>query len=434
MPNILAIHARQILDSRGAPTVEVDVELDDGSMGRASVPSGSSKGSHESLELRDHQSRYFGQSVETAIHLINTDIAAFLQNNDPFQQVDLDNEMVLRDGTPDLHNLGANSILGVSLAISKAAAASLHIPYYRYIRTLFKDIDHSLAPDDEDMVKLDHSFVLPRPMFNILNGGAHTGWQTTDIQEFMIVPLTAPNFAEALRWGDEIYHALKQAIAEKGYSTMVGDEGGFAPALKSNEEAIELLLTAIQNAGYKAGEQIGIAIDPATSELWNDGQYRFRIQKLTLGSDQLIDMWKSWVRQYPIISLEDGLAEDDWEGWTNLNRELGSQIQIVGDDLLVTNLERIQQAIEKNACNCLLMKPNQIGTLTESLLAIKVARLAGWRVVVSHRSGETEDTSIADIAVGTNAGQIKTGAPSRSERMAKYNQLLRIEEELQSLT
>ncbi len=420
MSTISTIHARQILDSRGNPTVEVEVTLDDGSFGRASVPSGSSTGSHEARELRDHGKKYQGQSVETAINFVNSDIAEFLKNNDPLQQIKVYNEMVLQDGTPNLQHFGANAILGVSLAISKAAAASLKIPYYQYISQLFAQIS----------LKNEGMYQLPRPMFNIMNGGTHTNWQTTDIQEFMIVPLTAMNFSEALRWGDEIYQALKSILKEKGYSTMVGDEGGFAPTLRNDEEAVELILMAIQRAGYNAGTQVGLAIDAAATQFWTGDHYQLRIQKKSLTTEEMIAYWLDWTKKYPIMSLEDCLAEDDWQGWTTLSHAVDSHIQIVGDDLLVTNIDRIKEAIDKKACNCLLMKPNQIGTLTESLQAIATAQDAGWGVVVSHRSGETEDTSIADIAVGTNAGQIKTGAPSRTERLAKYNQLLRIEEEL----
>jgi len=425
MPTISQIHARQILDSRGNPTVEVDVHLDDGSMGRASVPSGASTGSHEVLELRDgDKNAYLGKGVEKAVEHINGEIAAFLANNDPFQQIDLDNEMVLRDGTNNDGRLGANAILGVSLAMSRAAAESLKIPYYQYIRKLYGE----LCSDFPDLTM--RPIGMPRPMFNVLNGGAHTNWQTTDIQEFMLIPLQKTTFAEHLRQCTEIYHHLAFVLSKKGLVTTVGDEGGFAPALKCNEEAVEVLLEAIEAAGYKPGKDVGIGLDPATSELWENGKYNFKVQKELKTTEQVIDMWTNWIRQYPIVSLEDGLAEDDWEGWQELNKKLGDKIQIVGDDLLVTNTDRIQKAIESDACNALLMKVNQIGTLTESLQAICAAQSADWGVIVSHRSGETEDTSIADIVVGTGAGQIKAGALSRTERLAKYNQLLRIEEEL----
>ncbi len=425
MPTISQILARQILDSRCNATVEVDVHLDDGSMGRASVPSGASTGVHEVLELRDDdKTKYLGRGVEKAVDHINGEIATFLANNDPFNQVDLDNEMILRDGTANDGRLGANAILGVSLAISRASAESLKIPYYQYISQLYGQIC-SQFPELQSK-----AMSMPRPMFNVLNGGAHTNWQTTDIQEFMLIPLQKTTFAEHLRQCTEIYHHLAFVLTQRNLVTTVGDEGGFAPALKCNEEAIEVLLLAIEAAGYKAGTDIGIGLDPATSELWENGKYNFKVEKKIKNTEEVIAMWEDWVRQYPIVSLEDGLAEDDWEGWEELNKRLGKKIQIVGDDLLVTNTERIQKAIENEACNALLMKVNQIGTLTESLQAICAAQSAGWGVVVSHRSGETEDTSIADIVVGTGAGQIKAGALSRTERLAKYNQLLRIEEEL----
>jgi enolase len=422
MPKIVSLHARQILDSRGNPTVEVDAKLDDGSCGRAAVPSGASTGVHEALELRDQDpTQYNGKGVEKAVAIINDEIQQFLLNNDPLDQEGIDNEMIMRDGTENVSRLGANAVLGVSLAVSKAAAESLKLPYYRYISKIYSQYYPRLI-----------SYQLPRPMFNVLNGGAHTEWQTTDIQEFMLIPLHAPSFAEQLRWCTEIYHQLDKTLKEKGYTTTVGDEGGFAPQLKSNQEAIELLLEATTKAGYKPGEQIGIGIDAACSELYEDGTYNLRIENKKLSSEEMISLFENWVSQYPIISLEDGLAEDDWEGWQQLNQRLGKKVQIVGDDLLVTNVDRIEKAIELQACNSLLMKVNQIGTLTESLQAIAMAKKAGWSVVVSHRSGETEDSSIADIVVGTNAGQIKSGAPNRSERLAKYNQLLRIEEELMS--
>ncbi|CAN5288502.1 phosphopyruvate hydratase [soil metagenome] len=425
MATISQIHARQILDSRGNPTVEVDVHLDDGSMGRASVPSGASTGTHEVLELRDGDtSQYMGKGVENAVEHINGELATALANNDPFAQFDLDNEMVIRDGTVNDGRLGANAILGVSLAVSRAAAASLKLPYYKYISQLYGQIC-------EDFPELTQKPIsMPRPMFNVLNGGAHTNWQTTDIQEFMLIPLQKTSFSEHLRQCTEIYHHLAFVLTQRNLITTVGDEGGFAPALKCDEEAIEVLLLAIEAAGYKAGTDIGIGLDPAVSALWENGKYNFRVEKKIKTTEQVIDMWADWVRQYPIVSLEDGLAEDDWEGWVELSKKLGDKVQIVGDDLLVTNTDRIQKAIELKACNALLMKVNQIGTLTESLQAICAAQSANWGVIVSHRSGETEDTSIADIVVGTGAGQIKAGALSRSERLAKYNQLLRIEEEL----
>jgi enolase len=426
MPKISAVHARQILDSRGNPTIEVDITLDDGAFGRAAVPSGASTGSHEAVELRDQDPHlYLGKSVLHAIEHVNNEIAQFLANNDPMNQVGIDNEMILRDGTQNTGRLGANAVLGVSLALSKAVAASLKIPYYRYIAQLYQTIQEEMQ-----FTVTPQSFEIPRPMFNVLNGGAHTSWETTDIQEFMIIPVQKKTFSEHLRMSSEIYHHLERVLDQKGYSTMVGDEGGFAPQLKSDEEAIEILLTAITNAGYKPGEEVAIGLDAAMSELWKDDHYEMKVHKQNYTSEQLISMWQEWLRQFPIISLEDGLAEDDWAGWNQLNATLGKQVQIVGDDLLVTNIERIQKAIDQQSCNALLMKVNQIGTLTESLQAIALSKHAGWQVIVSHRSGETEDSSIADIVVGTSAGQIKAGAPARSERLAKYNQLLRIEEEL----
>jgi enolase len=430
MPKITQIHARQILDSRGNPTVEVDVELSDGSTGRASVPSGASTGAHEAVELRDNDPDvYNGKGVEKAVEHVNTEIAQFLQDNDPLDQLTIDSEMILRDGTKNAGRLGANAILGVSLAVSKATANSLKIPYYAYIHQLYQSVIAKMC-SDKPLGQVGHKIGLPRAMFNIMNGGAHTDWQSTDIQEFMIVPLTAQSFEEQLRWGTEIYHQLEHVLKNKGYNTLVGDEGGFAPQVKNDQEALELILTAIDQAGYSAGDQIGIAIDVAASQFWHDKKYKLPIQKQTHTTDELIDIWADWVRQYPIVSLEDPLAEDDWQGWQDITWQLGEKLQIVGDDLLVTNLERINKAIEQESCNCLLMKLNQIGTLTESVEAICAAQQAGWGVVVSHRSGETEDDSIADIVVGTNAGQIKAGAPSRGERLVKYNQLLRIEEEL----
>lgn len=425
MPSISTIHARQILDSRGNPTVEVDVSLSDGAEGRASVPSGASTGVHEVVELRDgDETKYSGKSVEIAVEHINTELARGLANNDPFEQFSLDNEMVLRDGTQNDGRLGANAILGVSLAVSRAAAASLHVPYYQYIAHLYSQICTcypSLKPQP---------LSLPRPMFNVLNGGAHTHWQTTDIQEFLLIPLKKTSFSEHLRICTEIYHHLAAVLNQRGYITTVGDEGGFAPALRCNDEAIEVMMLAIEQAGYKVGQDVGIGIDAAMSEMWEKDHYHFRVQHEDKDTAEVIAMWKDWTSQYPIISLEDGLAEDDWKGWIELNKEIGDKVQIVGDDLLVTNTNRIQKAIDEKACNALLMKVNQIGTLTESLEAICLAQSANWGVIVSHRSGETEDTSIADIVVGTGAGQIKAGALSRTERLAKYNQLLRIEEEL----
>ncbi|RME87279.1 MAG: phosphopyruvate hydratase [Anaerolineae bacterium] len=409
---IESISALEILDSRGNPTVEVEVLLADGAWGRAAVPSGASTGKHEALELRDGDAaRYNGKGVTRAVAHVNGPIAEALFGWDATEQRAIDRELLALDGTPNKSNLGANAILGVSLAVAKAAANALGLPLYRYIGGV-------------------HAHVLPVPMMNILNGGAHTGWQSTDMQEFMIMPLGAPTFAEALRWGSEVYHALKGVLKARGYATLVGDEGGYAPALKANEEAIEVILEAIEKAGYEPGEQIALALDPAASEFYEEGKYHLRREGRTLSSEEMVAFWKSWVSQYPIVSLEDGLAEDDWEGWKLLTRELGEEIQIVGDDLLVTNPERVRRGIEEKAANALLVKVNQIGTLTETIEAVELCHRAGWRAVTSHRSGETEDATIADLAVALNTGQIKTGAPARSDRVAKYNQLLRIEAEL----
>jgi enolase len=406
------IAAREILDSRGNPTVEVEVLLADGSVGRAAVPSGASTGVHEALELRDgDESRFGGKGVQQAVENVNTTIAEELYGWDALDQEGIDNFMLGLDGTANKSSLGANAILGVSLAVAKAAAESVGLPLYRYLGGVSAN-------------------TLPVPMMNILNGGAHTGWQTTDFQEFMVMPVGAESFSEGLRWGAEIYQALKKVLKGKGYNTNVGDEGGFAPALKNDEEAIEAILEAIETAGYQAGEDVMIALDPAASELWEEDRYHLRIQGKVLSSDQMVALWQDWVNRYPIISLEDGLAEDDWDGWAELNAAIGERVQIVGDDLLVTNVERLDRAIDMKAANSILIKLNQIGSLSETLAAIEMAKRAGWTAVVSHRSGETEDTTIADLAVAMNTGQIKTGAPARSDRVAKYNQLLRIEEEL----
>ncbi|NIS81437.1 MAG: phosphopyruvate hydratase [Anaerolineales bacterium] len=411
---IESIHALEVLDSRGNPTVEVNVILMDGSWGRALVPSGASTGVHEALELRDgEKNRYQGKGVKKAVDNVNAQIAEALLGWDATEQRTIDLELIAIDGTPNKARLGANAILGVSLAVAKAAAASLGLPLYRHIGGV-------------------HAHVLPVPMLNILNGGAHTGWQSTDAQEFMIMPLGAPNFAEGLRWGVEIYHTLRQVLKEKGYTALVGDEGGYAPALKANAEAVEVILEAIHKAGYKAGEQIAIALDPAASEFYDadSGKYRLRREGKELRGEEMVAFWASWVDQYPIVSIEDGLAQDDWESWKTMTAELGDRVQIVGDDLLVTNPERVRKAISENACNALLVKLNQIGTLTETIEAVELCHRAGWRAVTSHRSGETEDATIADLSVALNMGQIKTGAPARSDRVAKYNQLLRIESEL----
>lgn len=413
-PFIEGLTGREILDSRGNPTVEVEVILQDGSMGRAAVPSGASTGVHEALELRDQdQNRFGGKGVLKAVENANGPIAELLTGMEATKQKQIDMQMLELDGTANKSKLGANTILGTSLAVAKAAANSLGLPLYRYIGGVY-------------------AHILPVPMLNILNGGAHTGWQSTDAQEFMVMPLGAESFSEALRWGSEIYQKLKQVLKEHGYTTLVGDEGGYAPALKTNAEAVEVILEAIEKAGYKAGEQVAIALDPAASEFYEveTGLYNLRREGKKLNSEEMIAFWKSWVDQYPIVSIEDGLAQDDWEGWKLMTAELGDRIQIVGDDLLVTNPERVRRAIEEQAANALLVKLNQIGTLTETIEAVELCHRTGWRAVTSHRSGETEDTTIADLAVALNMGQIKTGAPARSDRVAKYNQLLRIEGEL----
>jgi enolase len=411
---IVSIYGQEVLDSRGNPTVEVEVVLADGSWGRAAVPSGASTGSHEALELRDgDKERYGGKGVLNAVENVNSEIADTLIDWDATEQRAIDMALLALDGTENKAKLGANAILGTSLAVAKAAANSMGLPLYRYLGGV-------------------HAHVLPVPMMNILNGGAHTGWQSTDAQEFMVMPLGAPNFCEGLRWGAEIYHALKSVLKSRGYATLVGDEGGYAPALKANVEAVEVILEAIEKAGYKAGEQIAIALDPAATEFYESDTktYNLRKEGKKLSSEQMVAFWKNWVDQYPIVSIEDGLAEDDWDGWKMLVEQIGDKTQLVGDDLLVTNPERIRRAIKEKAANSVLIKLNQIGSLTETLEAIETAHRAGWTAVTSHRSGETEDSTIADLAVALNTGQIKTGAPARSDRVAKYNQLLRIEAEL----
>ncbi|MBE9479740.1 MAG: phosphopyruvate hydratase [Chloroflexi bacterium] len=411
---IETIHGREVLDSRGNPTVEVEVSLFDGSWGRVIVPSGASTGVHEALEMRDgDKSRYGGKGVLKAVENVNSELAELFLGWDAIEQRAIDLAMIEVDGTENKSRLGANAILGVSLAVAKAAANSLQLPLYRYIGGV-------------------SAHVLPVPMLNILNGGAHTGWQSTDAQEFMIMPLGAGSFSEGLRWGAEIYQELKAVLREKGYTALVGDEGGFAPALKSNAEAVELILVAIEKAGYKTGEQVSIALDPAASEFYDidRGVYQLRSEGKELSGEEMVEFWESWVRQYPIVSIEDGLAQDDWDSWQLMTAKMGDKIQIVGDDLLVTNPERVRKGVELKACNSLLVKVNQIGTLTETLEAVQVCREAGWRAVTSHRSGETEDATIADLSVAIHMGQIKTGAPARSDRVAKYNQLLRIEDEL----
>ena len=411
---IESVHAIEILDSRGNPTVEVEVSLDDGSWGRAAVPSGASTGVHEALELRDgDKKRFSGKGVEKAVNNVNTQIAEELIGWDPTEQIAIDQALLELDGTQNKSNLGANAILGTSLAVAKAAANSLGLPLYRYIGGIY-------------------AHVLPVPMMNILNGGAHTAWQSTDAQEFMVMPLGAPSFAEGVRWGAEIYHALKSVLKEHNYATLVGDEGGYAPNLKANVEAVEVILEAIGKAGFKAGEEVSIALDPAASEFYDEKNkvYNLRTERKKLNSADMVQFWKSWVDQFPIVSIEDGLAQDDWDGWKLMTEELGDRLQIVGDDLLVTNPVRVRKAIDEKACNSLLVKVNQIGSLTETIEAVELCQRNGWKAVASHRSGETEDATIADLAVALNTGQIKTGAPARSDRVAKYNQLLRIEKEL----
>ena len=412
MTNIGAIIGREVLDSRGNPTVEAEVQLASGTIGRAIVPSGASTGEHEAVELRDgDNARFLGKGVLKAVENVNGEIADALANFDAYDQRSLDQKMIELDGTENKGRLGANAILAVSMAAARAAAAEYGLPLYRYLGGLGANI-------------------LPTPMMNILNGGAHAD-NNVDFQEFMVMPVGAPTFSESLRWGVEVFHTLKGVLKKRGYNTAVGDEGGFAPSVKSNVEAIDVVLEAIQQSGYKPGEEIAIALDPAASEFYQDGKYVFtKSDKSAKSSDDMVKFWVKWVKDYPIISLEDGLSEDDWDGWQNLTKELGDKIQLVGDDLFVTNVQFLQEGIDKGVANSILIKVNQIGTVTETLDAIDLARRNGYTSVISHRSGETEDTFIADLAVGTGAGQIKTGSASRTDRIAKYNQLLRIEEEL----
>lgn len=411
MSYIETIHAREVLDSRGNPTIEVEVVLEDGGFGRAIVPSGASTGEHEALELRDgDKKRYGGKGVLKAVEAVNETIAPELEGMYAYNQVSIDNYMIELDGTPTKSKLGANAILGVSMAVARAAASSADVPLYSYLGGI-------------------HAHVLPVPMMNIMNGGKHAVG-STDFQEFMVMPIGAESFSEGLRWGVEIYQALKKLLHDRGHHTTVGDEGGFAPSLGSNQAALDVIMEAIGAAGYTAGEQVFIALDPATSEIYKDGKYHLEIEGRVLTGDEMVDFWADWASRYPIISLEDGLAENDWENWSKLVAKIGSKVQIVGDDLLVTNVEKVKRAIKEKAANSLLFKVNQIGSLTEALAAAQLSQRHGWTVVTSHRSGETEDNTIADLAVAMNAGQIKTGAPSRSDRVAKFNQLLRIEEEL----
>jgi enolase len=412
MSNIAEIHAREVLDSRGNPTVEAQVFLADGSFGRAIVPSGASTGEHEAVELRDDDTnRFLGKGVLKAVENVNSEIAEALAGLDAFDQRALDQKMIELDGTDNKGRLGANAILSVSMAAARASAESLKVPLYRYLGGAGAN-------------------TLPVPMMNILNGGAHAD-NNVDFQEFMVMPVGASSFAEALRWGVEVFHTLKGVLKKRGYNTAVGDEGGFAPSLKSNVEAIEVVLEAISKAGYKPGEEISIALDPAASEFYQNGKYVFKkSDNSTKSSDDMVRFWAKWASDYPIVSLEDGLSEEDWDGWQNLTKELGGKIQLVGDDIFVTNIQIFGEGIEKGIANSILIKLNQIGTVSETLDAIDLGRRNGYTSIISHRSGETEDTFIADFAVATGAGQIKTGSASRTDRFAKYNQLLRIEEEL----
>ena len=411
MDYIESVHAREVLDSRGNPTVEVEVALFEGATGRAIVPSGASTGVHEAWEKRDDdKKRYNGKGVLRAVDAVNDEIAEAIVGWPVTDQSGIDMAMIEIDGTENKERLGANAILGVSLAVSHAAAASQNIPLYRYLGGVT-------------------GRTLPVPMMNIMNGGKHAAG-ATDMQEFMVMPVGASTYSEGLRWGVEIYHSLKKVLSKKGYGTTVGDEGGFAPRVSANNEAIELILEAIKEAGYKPGEQIMLAMDPAASEFYEDGKYHLKVEGKTLTGHEMVDFWESWVDKYPIISIEDGLHEDDWDNWALMVERLGDRLQIVGDDLLVTNVKRIEMALNRKAANSLLCKVNQIGTLTEAIESVHMVQRNGWTAVVSHRSGESEDATISDLVVALNAGQIKTGAPARSDRVAKYNQLLRIEEDL----
>ncbi|MCE5286138.1 MAG: phosphopyruvate hydratase [Pelosinus sp.] len=411
MTTITDIFAREIMDSRGNPTVEVDVILEDGTLGRASVPSGASTGIYEAVELRDgDKDRYLGKGVQQAVENVNSVIAPEIVGFDALDQVAIDKTMIELDGTPNKGKLGANAILGVSIAVAKAAASALQLPLYQYLGGF-------------------NAKELPVPMMNILNGGAHAD-NNVDIQEFMVMPVGAKTFAEALRTCAEIYHNLKKVLKDRGLNTAIGDEGGFAPNLESNEQAIQVIIEAIEKAGYKPGDEVRLAMDVAASEIFKDGKYNLAGEGKVLTSAEMVEFYAKLVEKYPIISIEDGMAEDDWEGWTLLTKRLGGKIQLVGDDLFVTNTERLSRGIKASTANAILVKVNQIGSLTETFDAIEMAKRAGYTAIISHRSGETEDATIADIAVAVNAGQIKTGAPARTDRVAKYNQLLRIEEEL----
>jgi len=412
MTEILEVKAREVLDSRGNPTVEAEVELECGAIGRAIVPSGASTGEHEAVELRDgDKGRYLGKGVKNAVANVNQKIAPAIEGMDALDQVGIDQHMIKMDGTSNKGNLGANALLSVSMAVARAAANALGLPLYRYLGGV-------------------NARVLPVPMMNILNGGAHAD-NNVDLQEFMVMPIGGCCFSDSLRMGVEVFHNLKKVLAKRGYNTAVGDEGGFAPNLKSNDEAVEVILEAISQAGFKAGEEVVIALDPASSEFFENGKYVFKkSDKSAKTPEQMVQFYANWVRQYPIVSIEDGLAENDWEGWAIITKELGSKVQLVGDDLFVTNTQRLKEGIDKGIANSILIKVNQIGTLTETIEAIQLAMVNKYTAVVSHRSGETEDTFISDLVVGMNTGQIKTGSASRTDRIAKYNQLIRIEEEL----
>jgi enolase len=410
MSEIVNVTGREILDSRGNPTVEVDVELESGARGRAAVPSGASTGEHEAVELRDGGTRYLGRGVQTAVDFVNGEIADLLEGTPASEQRLVDAELIALDGTGNKGRLGANAMLGTSLAVAKAAADELDLPLYRYLGGA-------------------NAHVLPVPMLNVVNGGAHAD-NTIDLQEFMLMPIGAPSFREALRWGAETYHTLKKVLHDRDLGSGVGDEGGFAPNLATNEDAIKLLVEAIEQAGYTPGEDISIALDPAMSELYRDGRYHLEGEGKVLSSDELVGYWTRLVDTYPIVSIEDGMAEDDWEGWAALSTALRDRVQLVGDDLFVTNVARLRMGIDRHIANSVLVKVNQIGTLTETLDTVQLATASAYTSVMSHRSGETEDATIADLAVATNCGQIKAGAPARSDRVAKYNQLLRIEAQL----
>ena len=414
MSKISHVWAREILDSRGNPTVEVEVTLEN-AVGQAAVPSGASTGIHEAIELRDRDNRFGGKGVQRAVENVNSKIAKAVVGLDALDQAQVDQAMINLDGTPDKHSLGANAILGVSLATARAAANSKNLPLYRYLGG-------------------ENANLLPVPMLNILNGGAHANWQGTDFQEYMIAPVGAANFREALRWGSETYQSLRGVLKDLGHNTSVGDEGGFAPRLKTNHEAIDLIITAVEKAGYTSGRDIVIALDPASSSFYKNGRYRLRTEGRELTSEEMVQMYKDWTSKYPILVIEDGLAEDDWNGWKRLNSELGKRIELVGDDLFVTNVQRIRRGIEEDVANGVLIKLNQIGTLTETIAAIRLAQESKWGAMVSHRSGETVDTFIADLTVAMRTGHLKSGAPCRGERIEKYNRLIRIEEQLRDAT